>query len=126
MDDRELGLFREYKRQDKESVEIRDSVVRMAFFKQCGPLLLKDRKRIFNEAERITLSRDTKALCQMCLAEGKNEREARVSWGEYHADHILPWILGGETKIEKAQVLCRTHNLQKGARQDDRGDVQPA
>ncbi len=117
MDDRETGLFREYRRQDKESVEVRDSVARRAFFEQSGPLLLKDRKRLFDEAERISLYREARGLCQLCLQEGKSEQDARISWGEYHADHILPWILGGETRMEKAQVLCRQHNLQKGARQ---------
>ena len=53
---------------------------------------------------------------QMCLAEDKPEKEARVSWRQYQTDHILPWIKGGETTEENAQVLCQRHNGSKGGR----------
>ena len=78
-------------------------------------LILKDGKRNFNEAEKITIYRRDKGLCQICLKEGKKEVEAADSWSEYDADHIKAWILGGKTIIEQVQVLCRYHNLRKSA-----------
>jgi 5-methylcytosine-specific restriction endonuclease McrA len=76
---------------------------------------LKDSKRGFDESQRIAIYRRDRGLCQQCLKEGMNEKEATVSWGEWDADHIKPWIAGGKTNIEQAQVLCRVHNEKKGA-----------
>ena len=39
-----------------------------------------------------------------------------MPWEEYEADHIVPHSRGGETVPDNAQVLCRYHNRQKGAR----------
>ena len=55
-------------------------------------------------------------LCQFCLKEGLTENQARVSWSQFEADHVLPHSKGGETIIENGQVLCREHNRQKGAK----------
>jgi 5-methylcytosine-specific restriction endonuclease McrA len=54
-------------------------------------------------------------MCTLCLDEGKPEREARVAWSEFQADHVIPHSKGGQTIVENAQVLCRYHNVQKGA-----------
>jgi len=114
--DHDMATFREYRQQDKDSVEIRDAIIRDAFFKRSGKLLLKDGKRFFDEAERISIYRKANGICEMCRDEGKSEVEATVSWKDYEAHHILPWILGGETKIERGQVLCQRHNLQLGGK----------
>ena len=45
-----------------------------------------------------------------------SEKEARVSWSEYSADHIIPWIAGGKTTVVQGQVLCHLHNSLLGAR----------
>ena len=79
-------------------------------------MLTKDERRGFSEAQRIEIYRRDKGLCQECLAEGKPEKEAQVAWGEYEADHVIPHSGGGQTLEENAQVLCRHHNRQKGAR----------
>ena len=52
----------------------------------------------------------------MCLEEGKSEREARVPWSEFQADHVIPYAKGGETTLDNAQLLCRYHNQQKSDR----------
>lgn len=75
----------------------------------------KDTKRSFNERERIRIYRHGKGLCQQCLRDGKSEDEARVSWSNYQADHIIPHAKGGKTVLENAELLCREHNQLKGA-----------
>ena len=55
-------------------------------------------------------------MCQMFIDECKPEREFRVSWKDYQADHVLPHSKGGQTVIDNAQVLCSYHNQQKGAK----------
>ena len=79
-------------------------------------MLLKANKRSFDEAQRIAIYRKYNGICQMCLAEKGNEEESKVSWTEYQADHILPYVKGGDTKEENAQLLCRYHNAQKGGK----------
>jgi hypothetical protein len=81
-------------------------------------MLTKDERRAFNEAERIAIYRRDNGLCQMCVAEEKPEKECRVPWSEYDADHVIPHSKGGKTEIENAQVLCRYHNQQKGAKRE--------
>jgi 5-methylcytosine-specific restriction endonuclease McrA len=79
-------------------------------------LKVLDTKRAFNEAERIRIYRKQDGLCQICVAKGKSPEEARVSWNQYQADHIFPWIKGGKSIEQNAQVLCAAHNASKGGR----------
>lgn len=124
-DDNDILLFKANRQQSTNNLKTRDQVLRQLFFEYAQSknieLLLKDEKRAFNEAKRIKIYRKDKGLCQQCLAEGKNEREARVSWREYEADHIFPHSLGGQTVIDNAQVLCSYHNKNKS----NKGDGSP-
>lgn len=118
-EDRDVLSFSEHRQQDQKNVEARHIIIRQLFFQyikeQNKELTLKDEKRCFNEAERIAIYRRDKGLCQKCLEEDKNEKEASVGWSEYEADHIVAHIKGGPTAIFNGQVLCGYHNAQKGA-----------
>jgi hypothetical protein len=117
-EDRDILVFSDNRQQSAVDLENRDRVMRQAFFEflqqENIQLLALDSKRAFNEAERIRIYRAQDGLCQMCLKAGLPENEARVTWGRYQADHIIPWIKGGRTEKWNSQVLCTTHNAAKG------------
>ncbi len=111
--------FTENNQQDETRIAVRDRIVRYEFFsyaeKHGVEINDKDQKRAFSESQRIAIYLKCDGICQVCLAEGLSEREARVSWSEFEADHVLPHSRGGQTLIENGQVLCREHNRLKGA-----------
>lgn len=119
-DDLEIQIFQNNRQQSEEDLANRDHIIRQLFFEYLTDkgVIIKglDSKRAFNEAERIRIYRKQSGLCQMCKVEGKSDEDARVSWKVYQADHIMPWVKGGKTSEENAQVLCSTHNAQKGGR----------
>lgn len=119
-DDIDIERFSNRRQQSKNDLQERDIIFRQHFFdhltKAGKELLTFDKKRAFNEAEKIHIYRRDNGLCQHCLKEGKPDGEAQVSWTEYQADHIFAHALGGETVEENAQVLCKYHNAKKGAR----------
>jgi len=116
-DDGDVLLFSASRQMDQNNLEIRDQILRQLFFefakKNNVEIKVKDQNRNYNEAQKIRIYRRDKGLCQICLREGKNEKEATVSWAEFEADHVLPHSEGGQTEISNAQILCRYHNRTK-------------
>lgn len=112
-------VFSNNRQQSQKNLEERDIILRQLFFefvsKSGSSMKTLDKKRLFNESDKIKIYRRDKGLCQKCLAEGKPEKACLVSWTQYHADHILAHVNGGQTKIDNAQVLCVYHNVRKGA-----------
>lgn len=43
-------------------------------------------------------------------------RCAESAYNKLEVDHILPWSKGGRTKLDNAQLLCKSHNTSKGNR----------
>lgn len=41
--------------------------------------------------------------------------EVKLTWDDWHCDHIVPWVNGGKTTVENAHVACSACNLAKGA-----------
>lgn len=118
--DFDIMVFSNNRQQSRKNLEERDIILRQIFFdflsKETVSLKTFDAKRLFNEAEKIKIYRKDKGLCQQCLADGKPEKEALVSWTDYQADHIFPYAKGGQTVIDNAQVLCKYHNVRKSAK----------
>lgn len=116
-DDIDIQVFANKRQQDVANIEIRDRILRQLFFEYAKEsnheIITKDDRRAFSEYDRIRIYRRDDGLCQMCLAEGKPEREAKVSWSDFEADHVLPHSKGGETVLENGQVLCSYHNKMK-------------
>ena len=119
-EDNDVLFFSSSRQMDKTSIEERSQILRQLFFefakKKGAEILTKDDQRSFNEAQKIAIYRHGKGLCQLCLGEGKSEKESIVSWSEYEADHILAHSKGGTTDIDNAQVLCRHHNRKKSGK----------
>ena len=119
-DDRDILIFSTNRQQSLANLENRDKILRQAFFEYLEKHGIEikglDAKRAFNEAERIRVYRKQDGLCQMCLAEGKSQDEAAVSWSAYQTDHILPWIRGGTTTEDNAKFSARATML---SREDD-------
>lgn len=119
-EDNDILFFSSSRQMDQNSIEERNQILRQLFFKflnkQGAEILTKDDQRNFNEAQKIEIYRRDRNLCQMCLADGKTEKESRVSWSEYEADHILAHVKGGTTDTSNAQVLCRMHNRKKSGK----------
>ena len=63
--------------------------------------------RFFNDSQRLQLFIKSEGKCQDC---GKD-----ISLGEFHADHIIPFSLGGKTELSNGQALCSTCNLKKSS-----------
>ncbi|MDE2773304.1 MAG: DUF262 domain-containing protein [Gemmatimonadota bacterium] len=118
-DDSDIQVFTSYRQQSGREITIRDRVIRQLFFEYAGAegvdILTKDERRRFSESERITIYRAVDGVCQECSKRGLPDDEARVPWSEYQSDHVVPHSKGGPTVIDNAQVLCRAHNLAKGA-----------
>lgn len=119
VDDDDIAFFSANRQQGKNDLMERDIILRQLFFKFVNKKSIgiseKDKNRAFSESQRIRIYRRDKSMCQQCLSEGKSVSEAKVSWKDYEADHILAWSKGGETKEENGQVLCKYHNRKKGA-----------
>jgi len=118
--DTDLLTFSNRRQQGETDLEVRDMILRQIFFKYSSDnnieLKAKDTNRGFSELQRILIYRKGKGLCQQCLRDGMPEKEAKVSWSKYQADHVLPHSKGGETIISNGELLCATHNLSKGNR----------
>jgi len=117
--DTDLLTFSNRRQQGEKDIEARDIILRQVFFEYLKEnnldLIEKDGKRGFTELERILIYRKGKGICQQCLRENKPENEARVSWSNYQADHVIPHARGGRTTLENGELLCSYHNQSKGA-----------
>ena len=117
--DTDLLNFSNRRQQGERDLEARDLILRHIFFDYLQDnkkeLIEKDGQRAFTELERIIIYREGKGFCQQCLREDKPENEAKVSWSNYQADHVIPHAKGGKTILENAELLCSYHNLSKGA-----------
>jgi 5-methylcytosine-specific restriction endonuclease McrA len=119
-EDTDMLTFSNRRQQGENDLEIRDRIMRQVFFEYLRDnnfdLKEKDQNRAFSELQKIIIYRNGKGFCQECLREGKPEKEAKVSWSQYQADHVFPHSKGGRTHIENGELLCAHHNQSKGAR----------
>ena len=92
--DTDMLSFSNHRQQGESDLKIRDRIIRQSFFEYIDSVgfsvLTKDTNRNFNEYQRIKIYRDYDGQCQQCLREGRDIKEAEVSWSEFQADHIFP------------------------------------
>jgi len=118
--DHDMLTFSNNRQQGESDLEIRDRIMRQIMFEYSKAnnieLVEKDSKRAFSELERIIIYRKGKGYCQQCLRDGKPENEAKVSWSNYQADHVIPHAKGGKSILDNGELLCSYHNQSKGAK----------
>ena len=89
----------------EESISWRYKYLKSDLLTHFQNLKQTDPQRSFDETQRKIIYRKFNGICQMC---GK-----LCEWGDYEADHIIPWNRGGQTCIENGQVLCASCNSKK-------------
>jgi hypothetical protein len=85
-----------------------------------APVLAKVAVRTVEDSRDIPLGLRFKALRRdhfKCVLCGDNPPIS--SQGVLHVDHIVPWSMGGKTKIENLRTLCASCNVGRGNRYDD-------
>jgi 5-methylcytosine-specific restriction endonuclease McrA len=69
----------------------------------------KDERRTFSsEQRRIIWNSDEKRSCRRC--------RRKLTWDDFTVDHIVAYTRGGRTRLDNAQLMCRSGNSRKGAR----------
>ncbi len=89
---------------DKNSLEMRVSILRRYFLQEHPDIELRDRKRGFSQEERAAIYFLSGKRCAKCR---KNFTEIE----EMHADHEKRWAEGGKTSLKNGRALCETCNL---------------
>jgi len=66
------------------------------------------KRRLFSDVQRLAILKRSDYRCEICCI--------ALSPENFHADHKVPYALGGETAVYNGQALCSTCNLKKGGR----------
>lgn len=69
----------------------------------------KDGRRTFSaEQRRMLWNTDANQKCSKC--------HRRLTWEDFTVDHVFAHVRGGKTRLENAQLMCRSCNSRKGGR----------
>lgn len=113
-EDRDLQLV-EYRRltsystDGEESLRGRLEFMERLFFLAYPNIEPIDTIRLFTSEQRLAIFRKDGGCCKVkthCIGE-------KLSWGDWHADHIVPHSKGGRTTVSNGQVACQPCNLAK-------------
>lgn len=64
--------------------------------------------RYFSPIQKLAILKRAGHCCELC--------GEKLSPDNFHADHKIPYSLGGKTTVYNGQALCSTCNLKKGNR----------
>lgn len=101
-----------YSTDGEESIKGRLEFVEKLFFAACPDIELIDPVRTFTDEQRLAIFRRGGGACQIrthCVGE-------RLMWGDWHADHVVPYSRGGKTTVSNGQIACPACNLAKSNR----------
>lgn len=70
-----------------------------------GGFFVPSEPRRFSPRQRRAIYHVAEGRCQICGVQLDEH---------WHADHIVPWSLGGATNVWNAQALCPHCNITKG------------
>ena len=71
--------------------------------------------KIPESEKEIVIARDGCRCTHVDPATGLQCTE--TAYSKLEMDHIKPWSKGGRTEVSNAQLLCKSHNTSKGARE---------
>lgn len=89
----------------RDNITKRHLVYLRTFLRENPNLVPKDKKRLFNDNERIILWRNADGECEIC--------SKKLKFNDMRADHIISHNKGGITSIENGQCLCVECNTKK-------------
>ena len=93
-----------------ESIRGRLEHMEREFFAAYPEIPVIDGIRNFTREQRLAIFRRDDGQCQLRLrCDGR-----RLSWGDWHADHVVPYSRGGTTTVSNGQVACTACNGSKG------------
>jgi len=93
----------------KDNIQKRQEILFKRFWEYVGHLTPLDKKREFTQEERIAIFRKFGGRCSVC---GEDLR--RKTWDIHHK---IPWVEGGPTTIENAELLCEKHHAERHKKQ---------
>lgn len=116
-DDEVDAEWASYKEKISHSTDAADSVRwRMDFMlrhllERFPGIQRKDNQRGFTHMQRLAVFRRDKGYCQLKIkCDG-----VKLTWDDWHCDHMVPWTAGGKTTVQNGRVACTACNLAKGA-----------
>lgn len=93
-----------------DSISWRHEFLLRKFFEASPDIELKDDQRLFTDEQRIAIFRRDEGRCKVRIkCEG-----SKCEWGNWHADHRVPWSQGGKTMVANGQMACIPCNTAKG------------
>ena len=98
-----------YSTDGEESIRGRLEYFEKRFFLAAPDIPTIDTIRSFTHEQRLAIYRKDEGCCKIrthCNGE-------KLSWSDWHADHIVPHSKGGETTVANGQVACPECNLAK-------------
>ncbi len=101
-----------YSTDGEESIKGRLEFLEKLFFAACPDIEPIDAIRTFSAEQRLAIFRRGGGACQIktnCSGE-------RLMWGDWHADHMVPYSRGGKTTVSNGQIACPACNLAKSNR----------
>jgi hypothetical protein len=97
----------------QDSIQWRHEFLLRKFFETVQNIEQKDDRRLFSNEQRLAIYRKDNCICQLQI----KCNGVKCEWGEWEADHVIPWSKGGKTTVENGQVACPACNSSKGANQ---------
>lgn len=99
-----------YSTDAEESIRGRLEFLERRFFLEYPDIPTVDAIRNFTHEQRLAIFRRDAGCCQLRIqCDGE-----KLSWADWHADHILPHSKGGKTTVSNGQVSCTACNMLKG------------
>lgn len=71
----------------------------------------QDPRRLFTSKQRREIIARDFSCCRYCGKHVSGDAGDRV-----YIDHVIPWVLGGQTVLDNGVVACSTCNSSKGAK----------